>query len=212
MTASATDIKKKQHYSLMRRNFESIFRQTLIDADSKDEKLSACAIAIQVIIATSERVGNVESAKVGHLGVLFFEKKNITITSASTVFKYVGKSGVTHRKMPHMPHTVLVRLKTRLNRTTKRVFELRNGTQIDHKDINQYLEKFKVTSKDIRAYNANAMMNFELHSKPKPKTPKDRKTFFLAALKKVAEKIGHTPSVLRKYYLMPDVEDDFLTI
>ena len=52
-------------------------------------------------------------------------------------------------------------------------------------------------------------MTEKLRKIKKPKTLPEIKRVFNQVLRDVAEIIGHTPGILRKNYLLPEIEEDF---
>jgi hypothetical protein len=85
--------------------------------------------------------------------------------------------------------------------------------------VNDYLEKFKVTAKDLRGLHANlgmrkALKKVRSEGGKLPTDEKKRKAQlkkeFQKALEETAEAVGHESSTLAKDYLTPGVETDFL--
>ena len=52
-------------------------------------------------------------------------------------------------------------------------------------------------------------MSEKLRKVKKPQTEQEIKKVFNEVLREVAEIIGHTPGILRKNYLLPEIEEDF---
>ncbi len=89
------------------------------------------------------------------------------------------------------------------------MFLTQDGFKIKSDKVNRYLKNFDAKSKDIRGYNANRLMILELNRIGKIKDEKQRPKVFNEALRKISQKIGHGPSVLRKQYLLPEIELNF---
>ena len=144
------------------------------------------ALVAACILCTFERVGNAASAASGHYGVSNLERRHVINCGDHLKLRYIGKSGVNQNKIISEPELVRI-IQKRLTRLAPdaRIF---NCTPTE---VNQYLAKFDITSKDIRTFAANKFMMDEL---------KDGLSF-TEALEKVAAIIGHKPATLRSMYL-----------
>jgi Eukaryotic DNA topoisomerase I, catalytic core len=169
------------------------------------------ATAVAMIMATYERVGNNESAAEGHFGVTGWQARHFTREGSKYRIDYVGKSGVEQTKVIDQPWLVQALAQhLRKKRKNERVLPVSAST------VNRYLEEYDVSAKDLRGYGANTEMQREL-TRARKKGPalatlkpkdviKTLKAEFNAALAVVAAKLGHTTSVLRKQYLVQDME------
>jgi len=179
-------------------------RQDLFSANEKD-KLTA--LVIRIMLFTSERVGNEESATNGHFGVTQFKNKHIKVSDNRVVLDYVGKSGVEHEKSFVDSISASI-IKDLLARRNDYVFTTKEGFRIKPDRVNRYLSNFNAKSKDIRGYNANRLMVMELNRIGKTEE-KQRPKVFNASLRKIGEKVGHGAATLRKHYLLPEIEETF---
>ena len=82
----------------LRDNVDRLKRKVKADLYSSDEKTRLTALIVRIMMITSERVGNEDSAKNGHFGVTQFRKKHISVIDNTVYLDYVGKSGVDHVK------------------------------------------------------------------------------------------------------------------
>jgi len=179
-------------------------RQDLFSANEKD-KLTA--LVIRIMLFTSERVGNEESATNGHFGVTQFKNKHIKVSDNRVVLDYVGKSGVEHEKSFVDSISASI-IKDLLARRNDYVFTTKEGFRIKPDRVNRYLSNFNAKSKDIRGYNANRLMVMELNRIGKTEE-KQRPKVFNEALRKIGAKVGHGAPTLRKHYLLPEIEEQF---
>ena len=203
------DSKRESIYNL-RDKVDRLKRKVRADLYSADDKTRLTALAIRIMMLTSERVGNSESAKNGHFGVTRFKRKHVAVEGNKITLTYKGKSGVEHEKT-FSDETAALMLKDLISRgksPNSELFVTQDGFVIKADKVNRYLRAFDAKSKDIRGFNANRMMYQELKGY-KIKEEKERKTVFNAALRKVAQKIGHGPATLRKQYLLPEIEEQF---
>lgn len=203
------DSKRESIYNL-RDKIDRLKRKVRSDLYSSDDKTRLTALVVRIMMQTSERVGNSESAKNGHFGVTEFKRKHVDVEGNKVILTYKGKSGVEHEKSftdeasAQMVRDLIARGKS----PNTQLFVTQGGFQIKADKVNRYLRAFDAKSKDLRGFNANRMMYQELKGL-KVKDEKERKTVFNAALRKVAQKIGHGPATLRKQYLLPEIEEQF---
>jgi DNA topoisomerase-1 len=199
--------KRESIYSLGG-NIERLKRTVRADLDSSDEATKLTAAVIRIMMSTSERIGNEESARNGHFGITGFKKKHISVNGNKINLDYVGKSGVEHEKC-FSDEKVASILKRLLKRKSEYVFTTEDGFRIKADKVNRYLKRFDAKSKDIRGFNSNRMMVLELNKYGYVKEEKNRKKIFNESLRKVASKIGHGAPTLRKQYLLPEIEEQF---
>lgn len=199
-------LKRASIYNLQQK-INTIKRHVKIDLFSCKEKDQLTALVIRIMMHTSERVGNKDSAENGHFGVTQFKPKHITVIKNKIILSYTGKSGVDHQKefVDEPAATLLKRLKSR---NQEYLFTTSTGFRISPDRINRYLKKYGAKSKDIRGYNANRMMVLELNRIGKTDV-KQRPKVFNDALRKIGEKVGHGPATLRTHYLLPEIEKNF---
>ena len=182
------------------------------DMKSDDEKTKLTATAVALMDCTAERVGNDSSASDDHVGVTGFKKKNVTVTGNKVKLKYVGKSGVEHEK-EFTDERIAKVLKQCLKRCKKPddfVLTTPDDFKIKAAQVNRYLKDYGVTAKDIRGYAANHMVITSLKGRNKPSDEAERKKVMSEVLQKVAEAVGHGKGTLRKHYLLPNLEDDYI--
>jgi DNA topoisomerase-1 len=175
---------------------------------------------VALIDHTYERVGNKGSAKDGHFGVTGWLKKHVSFGPKGATIKYVGKSGVEHEKKVTDPaiKNALKNAYEACDDDGDNLFSWDGGSVTSEK-VNEYLDAFDITAKDLRGFHANREMQERLTAvrKKRKKLPEDKKarekmlkTEFLKALDETAEAVGHEASTLRSQYLVPGLEDTFL--
>jgi len=190
------------------------------DLESKDPEKSRTALAVALMDHTYERVGNEGSAKDGHFGVTGWQRKHVSFGKDGAFIKYVGKSGVKHEKKvtDSAIRSALKAAYDSLEGDDTGVLEW-DGGKVTAEKVNQYLEPFDVTAKDIRGFHANDQMRVNLKSLRSKggKLPEDKKKRedklkkeFAEALEATAECVGHEAATLKNQYLVPGLEDTFL--
>jgi len=200
--------KKRDQIAHLSKNIQKFNSKVNSDLSSKDEKTKIIACIAKIMEITGERVGNDGSSEDGHFGVSNLRKKHIKVSGDTVTLKYVGKSGVDHEKSFSNDKVASI-LKQLLKRNTSDVFSTSDGLSIKNTHVNDYLNQFDITSKDLRGFKANKLMTQELKKLGKVVDEKDRKTKFNEILRKVAEEIQHGPGTLRKHYLLPEIEENF---
>jgi DNA topoisomerase IB len=216
---------KAERVEKLRHSMKDLRKQVQNDLDAEDDKTRLTALAIALIDATFERVGNDDSADEGHFGVTGWLKKHLSFGKGKATIKYVGKSGVKHEKVVDDAKLVKA-LKGCCEDKSPDDPILSFGSEdaegpvkITSRDVNAYLKPFDVTAKDLRGFHANREMQDQLRTLrekgptlPKGRKEKDKilKEEFKKALEATAEAVGHEASTLRTQYLVPGLEDAYM--
>jgi len=197
--------KKRSKVKHLSKNITKLKISITKDLSSSNEKIVLIAAISKIIEMTGERVGNDGSAENGHHGISNLTNKHVKVNGSTITINYTGKSGVEHNNS--IKNTKLAGILKKLKkRNKKNLFITEDGTQIKARNINSYLSKFDITSKDLRGFKANKLMRDELSKYKKTKDVKEIKKNFNEALRKVAGIIQHTPSICRSAYLLPEIE------
>lgn len=209
-------IKKKQRTQQLSNNTQCLRMKVSKDLSSEDEKTFLTALAIAVIDKTAERVGNADSADNGHFGVTGFQKKHVDIIGNRIHFNYTGKTGMKQDK-DFSDERIAKALKRAIkNSPSKFIFETSDGFRIKADKVNRYLEEFKISAKDIRGYLANKWMIDKLKAAVVSPSgggkgeEKERKKIFNKALSQTAGEVGHGKGTLKKHYLLPELQTEFV--
>jgi hypothetical protein len=212
---------KAERIEGLRGRIGDLRRRVKADLKSDDPETRLTALAIALIDATYERVGNDESADNGHYGVTGWTMDHITFSKDGkrATIKYIGKSGVKHEKKIDDSNLVSA-LKACCGDKGKDEHILSEGeVRVKSSMVNDYLRKFDITAKDLRGFHANREMQERLRAirRDGPELPharKDRdailKDEFAQALEGAAKAVGHESSTLRKQYLVPWLEDTYM--
>ena len=200
------DSKRESIYSLQS-NIDRLKRHIKQDLISPNEKERLTALVVRIMLYTSERVGNENSASNGHFGVTKFKNKHIKVDGNRVILNYVGKSGVEQEKS-FVDESCSTMIKDLLSRRNQFIFTTNEGFVIKADRVNRYLSNFNAKSKDIRGFNANRLMVMELNRIGKTEE-KQRAKVFNSSLRKISAKVGHTPATLRTHYLLPEIEENF---
>lgn len=193
-------------------NIQGLRNKVTKDLSSDDEKTRLTALAVALMDKTAERVGNEGSAKDGHFGVTGWQDKHVEVSGNKVTIKYVGKSGVEQEKSftNEKIAKLLKECKGNCKGKGSPVLSTPDGFKIKADKVNRYLKEFDITAKDIRGYAANDLMATALKGAEISSDRKEREKKFKEAIKSVAEKVGHQQSTLKKHYLLPGIEEQYV--
>lgn len=204
--------KKAERIEKLRKSVDKLRTQVTKDLKSSDEKVRASALAVGLMDHTFERVGNEGSAKEGHYGVTTWTVDHIKFNGNKATVTYVGKSGVDQKK-----EVTDAKLVSALKAACKDKGKDACLIEATAADVNEYLEPFDISAKDIRGFHANTEMKKNLKAVRSGKLPEDKKKRekklkdeFTKALELTADAVGHESSTLRSQYLVPGLEDQYL--
>ena len=203
--------KKKNNIMQLAEVMRKLRYNLTTDMKSDDEKTRLTALVIALMDKTAERVGNEESASESkHFGVTGFQKKHVSIDGNRITFKYTGKSGVDHEKSLTDELIAKTLAEAIKNSPDKNVFTTSDGFKIKADRINRYLSEYGVTAKDLRGYGANKYVMASLGTIEIEKEKPARIKQFRKALKYAARMVGHGAATLKKHYLIPELEEEFI--
>jgi DNA topoisomerase-1 len=215
--------KKKEAIETLANNIRKLRMNITKDMASDDEKTALTALVIAVMMKSGERVGNEDSAasideegdeKDPHYGVTGFRKKHIDIEDNTVLLEYVGKSAKEHRKSFTDANIAAALKKAIKNSPDYFVFTTTENFKIKADRINRYLTSYDITAKDLRGFFANDLIKRKLDKLPEEELQyadeKKRQKLFNQIAKAVAEKVGHGTSTLKKHYLLPELENEFI--
>jgi DNA topoisomerase-1 len=175
------------------------------------------AAIVRLLETTFIRVGNQEYAKEnGSYGLTTLRNKHVEVKGATVTFDFKGKSGI--------EHSIDLRDR-RLAAIIKRCQDLPgyelfqyidpDGTRhsVDASDVNEYLRQITnedFTAKDFRTWAGTVLACAMLHEFDPPETQNQAKKNVVEAIKRVANRLGNTPSVCRKCYVHPAVLESYM--
>jgi DNA topoisomerase I len=175
------------------------------------------AAIVRLLETTFIRVGNPEYAREnGSFGLTTFRNKHVAVKGAIVTFDFKGKSGI--------EHSIDLRDR-RLAAIIKRCQDLPgyelfqyidpDGTRhsIDASDVNEYLRQITnedFTAKDFRTWAGTVLACAMLREFEPAETQSQAKKNVVEAIKRVANRLGNTPSVCRKCYVHPAVLESYM--
>lgn len=175
------------------------------------------AAVVRLLETSLIRVGNDEYARTNRsYGLTTMRNRHVEVEGASVRFKFRGKSGVVH--------DIDIRDR-RLARIVARCQDLPGqelfayvdddgqARDVTSDDINDYLREVageEFTAKDFRTWAGTVLAALALREFEAFGTQAQAKKNVVAAIERVAERLGNTPSVCRKCYVHPAVLDSYL--
>jgi DNA topoisomerase-1 len=168
------------------------------------------ATVVRLLDKTLIRVGNDEYARENRsYGLTTLRRKHVRVEGTQLRFSFRGKSGV--------EHTVAVN-DLRLARIVQRcqdlpgqeIFQYLDASgkrrPISSDDVNDYLREASgrdITAKDFRTWGGTMVAAMELRAMGPAASRRESDRNILRALDAVAERLGNTRAVCRKYYVHP---------
>ncbi|CAN5683493.1 DNA topoisomerase IB [soil metagenome] len=180
-----------------------------------------CEKAIAAVVALLEgsliRVGNEEYAQTNRsYGLTTMRNRHAQVTGAEVTFKFLGKSKVRHEIALHDRRLARI-VRTLQELPGQRLFQyLDDGGEthaVTSEDVNGYLRAATgadFTAKDFRTWAGTVLALEQLAGvDPVPETKKDMTRVLGDCMKRVASRLGNTPTVCRKSYVHPAVVECF---
>ncbi|HLS86995.1 MAG TPA: DNA topoisomerase IB [Burkholderiales bacterium] len=168
------------------------------------------ATLVRLLDRTLIRVGNDEYARENHsYGLTTLRRRHVDVNGATLRFSFRGKSGIDH---------AISLTDARVARIVQRCRELPGRTlfqyvdafgrrqSIDSDDVNAYLRGISgrdITAKDFRTWGGTMLAALELRAMGPASSRREADRNILRALDAVAERLGNTRAVCRKYYVHP---------
>jgi DNA topoisomerase I len=195
---------------IRRRTEEDLRRQGL-------PREKVLATVVRLLEQTMMRVGNEEYARDNDsYGLTTLQDEHADISSRRVVFRFKGKSGREHETTLDDP---------RLARIVRRCQELPGQEllkyvdddgqvrDVDSADVNEYLREITgepFTAKDFRTWAGTVLACMALQEFEAFTSDAEAKRNVVAAVKRVAERLGNTPAVCRSAYIHPEILDAYL--
>ncbi|HEY0046718.1 MAG TPA: DNA topoisomerase IB [Flavobacterium sp.] len=170
------------------------------------------ALVVKLIELTNIRIGNDAYKKLyGSFGLTTLRDKHVKLDKSTVTFDFVGKKGVKH-KINLQSRKLANLVKKCRDIPGQDLFQYYddNGTRhtIGSGDVNNYLKQITqedFTAKDFRAWagSVHALCGFREAGEYSSETDCKRK--IVSVIDSVAEKLGNTRTVCKKYYIDPTV-------
>jgi len=168
------------------------------------------ATVVWLLEKTLIRVGNAEYAKENEtFGLTTLQDRHVEVNGATVEFAFRGKSGkehsvsITDRRLAR----IIQRCQTLPGEELFQYVDEEGKLQrVDSGDINEYLRDIAgddVTAKDFRTWAGTMLAAVALREIGPARPIKKKKANVVQAIDQVAEHLGNTRTVCRKYYIHP---------
>ena len=175
------------------------------------------ATMVRLLETTLVRVGNEEYARTnGSIGLSTMRDHHVAVQRGTLRFQFKGKSGKKHDIELQDPHLAdVVRRIQDLPGQELFQFVDDEGRRQDVKseDVNNYLRDIagaEFSAKDFRTWAGTVLAAIALRQFERFDTRIQAKKNLVAAIERVAERLGNTPAVCRKCYIHPVILESYL--
>ena len=191
-----------------------------VERDLRAQDLSRrqiLATVVRLLDKTLIRVGNDEYARENRsFGLTTLRGRHVNVDGAMLRFSFRGKSGINHdveitdRRLAR----IVQRCQDLPGQELFQYLDARGKRQtISSDDVNAYLRENTgrdLTAKDFRTWAGTMLAARQLSAIPPPKTRREADRSINRALDAVADRLGNTRAVCRKYYVHPGLLRAFL--
>lgn len=170
------------------------------------------ATVVRLLEETRIRVGNDEYRKEnGSFGLTTLRDRQVSVVGSELRFSFRGKSGKYHRV--ELDDRRLARIIKRIQEIPgQELFQYVNGhgeaRPVESADVNGYLREISgedFTAKDFRTWAGTILAARFLREAVAAPGTLGAKRELVRAIARVADELGNTPAVSRKYYIHPAV-------
>ncbi|HZM35564.1 MAG TPA: DNA topoisomerase IB [Burkholderiales bacterium] len=168
------------------------------------------ATVVSLLDRTLVRVGNDEYARENRsYGLTTLRRRHVKVDGTMLRFSFRGKSGVEHTIAIADPRLarIVQRCRDMPGEELFRYMDAAGKRQlVSSDDVNAYLRELSgrdVTAKDFRTWGGTMLAAVELRRLGPPASRREADRNIVAAVDAVAERLGNTRAVCRKYYVHP---------
>jgi DNA topoisomerase-1 len=190
-----------------------------IERDLRSRDLSRrqlLATVVRLLDRTLIRVGNDEYLRDNRsYGLTTLRRRHLTIDGSMLRFSFRGKSGVEHSIAVADPRLARIIQRCR-SLPGEELFQYRDTSGKRHlissDDVNDYLKEISgrdISAKDFRTWGGTMLAAMELRRLGLGASRRETERNILAAFDAVAERLGNTRAVCRKYYVHPALVDAY---
>jgi DNA topoisomerase-1 len=168
------------------------------------------ATVVRLLDKTLIRVGNDEYARENRsYGLTTLRRRHVQVDGNLLRFSFRGKSGVEHSITVADPRLAHIVQRCR-DLPGEEMFQYRDAAgkrqSVSSDDVNAYLRELTgsdVTAKDFRTWGGTMLAAVELRRLGEPASRREADRNIIGAVDAVAERLGNTRAVCRKYYVHP---------
>jgi DNA topoisomerase I len=175
------------------------------------------ATVVRLLDRTLIRVGNDEYVRENRsYGLTTLRRRHVRVDGAMLRFEFRGKSGVDHTVTIADPRLARIIQRCR-DLPGQELFQYLNASRkrqaVSSDDVNAYLRELTgrdITAKDFRTWGGTMLAAVELRRRGVAASRREAERNIIAAVDAVAERLGNTRSVCRKYYVHPALLQAYL--
>ena len=175
------------------------------------------ATVVRLLDRTLIRVGNDEYVRENRsYGLTTLRRRHVRVDGAILRFEFRGKSGVDHTVTITDPRLAGIIQRCR-DLPGQELFQYINASRkrqsVSSDDVNVYLRELTgrdITAKDFRTWGGTMLAAVELRRLGVAVSRREADRNIIAAVDAVAERLGNTRSVCRKYYVHPALLQAYL--
>jgi DNA topoisomerase-1 len=175
------------------------------------------ATVVRLLDRTLIRVGNDEYVRENRsYGLTTLRRRHVTVDGTMLRFSFRGKSGVEHTIAVADPRLAKIVQRCR-DLPGEELFRYvdSNGKRqlVSSDDVNAYLRELTdrdITAKDFRTWGGTMLAAVELRRLGAAASRREADRNIIAAIDAVAERLGNTRAVCRKYYVHPTLLQAYL--
>jgi DNA topoisomerase-1 len=175
------------------------------------------ATVVRLLDRTLIRVGNDEYARENRsYGLTTLRRRHVTVDGTMLRFSFRGKSGVEHTIAVADPRLarIVQRCRDLPGEELFRYVDSAGKRQlVESDDVNAYLRELTgrdITAKDFRTWGGTMLAAVELRRLGPAASRREADRNVVAAIDAVAERLGNTRAVCRKYYVHPALIQAYL--
>jgi len=191
-----------------------------VERDLRAEDLSRrqlLATVVRLLDRTLIRVGNDEYVRQNRsYGLTTLRRRHVSVDGAMLRFSFRGKSGVEHTISLQDPRLARIVQRCR-DLPGEEMFQYlvgkRRRQSVSSDDVNDYLRERTgrdITAKDFRTWGGTMLAAVALRSMGAAASRREADRNILRAVDAVAERLGNTRAVCRKYYVHPALISAYL--
>jgi len=175
------------------------------------------ATVVRLLDRTLIRVGNDEYVRENRsYGLTTLRRRHVRVDGAMLRFEFRGKSGVDHTVAIADPRLARIIQRCR-DLPGQELFQYldasRKRQSVSSDDVNGYLRELTgrdITAKDFRTWGGTMLAAVELRRLGAAASRREADRNIIAAVDAVAERLGNTRAVCRKYYVHPALLEAYL--
>jgi DNA topoisomerase-1 len=175
------------------------------------------ATVVRLLDRTLIRVGNDEYARENRsYGLTTLRRRHVQVDGAVLRFSFRGKSGVEHTISVSEPRLAKI-IQACRDLPGEEMFQYLDAAKkrqsVSSDDVNDYLRDLTgrdVTAKDFRTWGGTMLAAVELRKVGPAASRREADRTIIRAIDAVAERLGNTRTVCRKYYIHPALLDAYL--